>query len=362
MSKALSIAGRPVGLGHPPFIVAELSANHNGSLDRALEVVRAAANCGVDAVKLQTYTADTLTIDHNGPDFVIRGGLWDGRTLYDLYEEAHTPWDWHPVLFEIGRSLNLPVFSTPFDETAVDFLQSLGAPAYKIASFEMVDHALIRKIAAAGMPTIMSTGMASNAEIDEAVAAFRGAGGRDLILLHCISGYPTPVEQINLRRIPEMMARYDCAIGLSDHTMGTEVAIAAVAMGACLIEKHFIMRRSDGGPDSAFSMEPEEMRALVSGAHKAFLALGVGGEKRADVEKGSLAFRRSIYVVRDVALGEKLTAENVRIIRPGFGLAPKHLPDVLGHSAARPLSRGTALTWDMIEKGSQSSHLRHLTA
>jgi N-acetylneuraminate synthase len=344
----LNIGERAVGREHPPYIVAELSANHNGSLERALRVMEAAAGAGVDAIKLQTYTADTLTIDHNGADFVVKGGLWNGRTLYDLYTEAHTPWGWHPELFRKGKELDVTVFSTPFDETAVDFLETLGAPAYKVASFEMIDLPLIRKIASTGKPTIMSTGMASYAEIDEAVETFASAGGKELILLHCISGYPTPVEQANLRRIPEMMARYDCAIGLSDHTMGTSVSIAAVALGACFIEKHFILDRSDGGPDSAFSMEPDEMAALVSGAHDAFSALGCGGETRSEVEKASLAFRRSIYAVRDIAVGEKLTRENVRIIRPGYGLAPKFLPEVLGKSAKRAIVRGTALNWEMI--------------
>lgn len=342
------IAGRPVGPGHPPYVVAELSANHGGSLETALAVIDAAADTGADAVKLQTYTADTLTIDSDAPDFTIKGGLWNGRKLYDLYNEAHTPWDWHKALFERGKDRGVPVFSTPFDETAVDFLQELDAPAFKIASFEMIDHPLIRKVASVGKPTVMSTGMASYAEIDEAVKVFHEAGGRELILLHCISGYPTPAEQANLRRIPEMKARYGCVIGLSDHTMGTAVSVAATALGASFIEKHFILRRSDGGPDSSFSMEPEEMAALVRDTRTAFSALGAGGETRSDVEKGSLIFRRSIYVVRDIAAGEKLSSENVRIIRPGYGLAPKHMPELIGRAAKHDIKRGTALTWDMV--------------
>ena len=345
----VTIAGRTIGAGLTPYVVAELSANHGGSLDRALAVLDAAKKAGADAIKLQTYTADTITIDHDGPDFRIHGGLWDGRYLYELYEEAHTPWDWHPALFAKGRELGIPVFSTPFDMTAVDFLEKFDPPAYKIASFEMIDLPLVRRVAETGKPVIMSTGMASPEEIAESVDTFRSAGGRDLVLLHCVSGYPTPVEQSNLRRIPELAAQFVCPIGLSDHTLGVEVAIASVALGACLIEKHFTLRRADGGPDSGFSLEPDELRALVHGAMAAFEALGSGAPDRAEVEKGSMVFRRSIYVVRDVGAGEPFTAENVRIIRPGYGLAPRELPNVLGRKASGALSRGTALTWDAIE-------------
>jgi pseudaminic acid synthase len=311
-------------------------------------VMEEAKAAGADAVKLQTYTADTITIDHDGPDFLIKGGLWDGRRLYELYQEAHTPWDWHEVLFAKGRELGITVFSTPFDHTAVDLLESLQTPAYKIASFEMIDLPLIRCVGATGKPTIMSTGMASPEEIVEAVEAFRAAGGRDLLLLHCVSGYPTPVQQSNLRRIPHLAAEFDCAVGLSDHTLGIEVAIAAVALGACLIEKHFTLRRSDGGPDAAFSLEPQELTALVRGARAAFEALGTGSAARAEVEQNSMVFRRSLYVVRDVAAGEAFTTENVRIIRPGYGLAPRHLPDILGRRARHALARGTALTRDAV--------------
>ncbi len=349
MPPVITIAGRRVGAGQPPYIVAELSANHGGSLDKALAVLEAAKAAGADAVKLQTYTADTITIDHAGPDFRIKGGLWDGRRLYELYEEAHTPWEWHAALFAKGRELGIPVFSTPFDHTAVDFLEQLDPPAYKIASFEMVDLPLVRRLAATGKPTIMSTGMASPDEIAESVEAFRGAGGRDLVLLHCVSGYPTPAEQSNLRRIPLLAAEFDCPIGLSDHTLGVEVAIASVVLGACLIEKHFTLRRADGGPDAAFSLEPDELSALVRGAKAAFLSLGTGTEARSEVEKGSMVFRRSIYVVRDIAAGEKFTSENVRIIRPGYGLAPKFLPEIVGKRARRALTRGTALTWNEID-------------
>ncbi len=334
--------------GEPPYVVAELSANHGGRLDHALAVMDAAKAAGADAIKLQTYTADTITIDHDGPEFRIKGGLWDNRRLYELYEEAHTPWEWHPALFAKGRELGIPVFSTPFDDTAVDFLERFDPPAYKIASFELVDLPLVRRIAATGRPTVLSTGMATPEEIAETVAAFRDAGGRDLVLLHCVSGYPTPAEQSNLRRIPALAAEFGCPVGLSDHTLGIEVAIASVALGACLIEKHFTLRRADGGPDAAFSLEPDELAALVHGARGAFEALGTGAPARSEVEKSNMMFRRSVYVVRDVAAGEPFTAQNVRVIRPGFGLAPKHLPEILGKRARRALARGTALTWDAI--------------
>lgn len=343
-----AIADRWIGPNFPPYIVAELSANHSGSFERALAVMEAATRAGVDAVKLQTYTANTITIDHDGPDFRICGGLWDGRRLYDLYDEAHTPWEWHQALFARGRELGVTVFSTPFDDTAVDLLESLGAPAYKIASFELIDFALVRRVAATGKPVIMSTGMASAEEISESVAAFQSAGGRDLILLHCVSGYPTPADQANLRRIPALADRFGCSVGLSDHTLGVEVAVASVALGACLIEKHFTLRRADGGPDAAFSLEPDEMTRLVRETRSAFSALGTGAPERAEVETPSMAFRRSIYVVRDVAAGEVFTGENLRVIRPGYGLAPKHLPEIIGKRATRALTRGTRLTWDAI--------------
>ncbi len=347
----IPIAGRLVGGNQPPYVVAELSANHGGRLETALETVAMAKAQGADAVKLQTYTADTITLDHDSPEFRIKGGLWDGRRLYDLYQEAHTPWDWHAPLFARARELGITMFSTPFDDTAVDLLQSLKAPAYKVASFELIDHPLIERVAATGKPVIMSTGMASLEEIDESVAVFRNSGGRELILLHCISGYPTPAEQSNLRKIPMLAERYKCAIGLSDHTLGTEVSIAAVALGACFIEKHVALRRADGGPDAAFSLEPDELRALVYGARTAHAALGSGVAARSEVESGNLMFRRSIYVVRDIRAGEPFTNDNVRIIRPGFGLPPKQLPSVIGRRTTRDLARGTALAVDMIDLG-----------
>lgn len=348
MASQFCISGRNIGEGFSPFIVAELSGNHRGNIDRAFRLMEAAKNCGADAVKLQTYTADTMTIDVELPEFQIKGGLWDGRNLHDLYQEAHTPWEWHEALFAKGRELGITVFSTPFDKTAVDLLERLDAPAYKVASFELVDLELIRCVAATGKPTIMSTGMGTPEEIEEAVSAFRDAGGKQLVLLHCVSGYPLPVDQSNLRRIPRLCEGYGCPIGLSDHTLGIEVAIAATSLGASVIEKHVTLARSDGGPDAAFSLEPAELTALVEGVQIAFRALGTGSDARAEVEQGSMVFRRSIYVVRDIAPGEVLSRDNVRVIRPGFGIAPKHLPEVLGKRAGRPLSRGTALKWDMI--------------
>ena len=346
---AVSISGTGIGQSFSPYIVAELSANHGGSLDQALKVMDAAAAAGADAIKLQTYTPDTLTIDHHGPGFQIASGLWKGRSLYELYAEAHTPWEWHSALFARGRELGVSVFSSPFDDSAVDFLERLQAPAYKIASFEMVDLQLIRRVAKTGKPVVMSTGMASVEEIEEAVDAFREAQGTELILLHCVSGYPTPIGQSNLRRIPILRDRFECAIGLSDHTPGIDVSVAAVALGACFIEKHFTLSRADGGPDASFSLEPGEFAALCSAARNAFAALGDGQEARSAVEDGSMAFRRSLYVVKDVQVGETLTTDNVRSIRPGYGLAPKHLPALIGRRAKQLIVRGTPLDWRLID-------------
>ena len=302
--------------------------------------MESAKAAGADAIKLQTYTAETMTIEQDGPDFRIKGGLWNGRQLYELYEEAHTPWAWHEALFAKGRDLGVPVFSTPFDETAVTFLEKFNPPAYKIASFEMIDLPLVRCIAATGRPVIMSTGMASPAEIAESVEAFSAAGGRELILLHCVSGYPTPPEQSNLRRISELLKQFGFSVGLSDHTLGTEVAIASVALGACLIEKHLTQCRADGGPDSAFSLEPDELRALVRGARTAFDALGSGQPMRSQVEADSMMFRRSIDLVKDIAAGEPITASNVRIIRPR--LWPSAARTSHGAWAGRPARRWRA--------------------
>ncbi len=345
---AISIAGREIGLNRRPYVIAELSGNHNGEIGRAFALMEMAKACGADAVKLQTYTADTMTIDCSNDDFQIKGGLWGGRNLYSLYQEAQTPWDWHAPLFAKGRELGITVFSTPFDESAVALLEQLETPAYKIASFELVDLELIRCVAKTGKPTIISTGMGTPDDIGEAVAAFRDAGGRELILLHCVSGYPSPADQSNLRRIPLLADKYRCSVGLSDHTLGTEVAIAATSLGACIIEKHVTLARSDGGPDAAFSLEPHELSALVKGVEAAHAALGTGSDIRAEVEQANVIFRRSIYVVRDIQPGEVLSRENIRVIRPGFGIAPKHLPQVLGKKSKQTIARGTALQWDLI--------------
>lgn len=349
MTQQYSIAGRPIGPGERPYVIAELSGNHNGEIRRAFELIDAAAEAGADAVKLQTYTADTITIDHNGEGFLIKGGLWDGRRLYELYQEAHTPWEWHEQLFAHAKSRGLHCFSSPFDPTAIDFLESLHAPAYKIASFEIIDLPLIRKAAATGKPLIISTGMANDSEISEAVAAARDAGNGGITLLHCVSGYPTPDEDANLARIKWLADRHDCAIGLSDHTLGIAVPIAAVALGAVLIEKHMTLARADGGPDAAFSLEPAEMKQMIDGIRSAFAAIGRPDYGRTDSEAGNIVFRRSLYAVADIAAGETLTENNVRSIRPGFGMLPKHLPDVLGRKAVHAILRGTPMSFDLLD-------------
>lgn len=346
--RTVTIHDRQIGPDRPPFIIAEMSANHNGDLDRAFALLKAAKDAGADAVKLQTYTPDTLTLDHDGPEFRIKGGLWDGYRLYDLYKEAQTPWDWHRALFDKGRELGLIIFSTPFDETAIDLLEELGAPAYKIASFEAVDHALIKRAARTGKPLIISTGMADLTEIGEAVAAAREAGGQDIVLLHCTSAYPASAEDMDLRTIADLAKTFDVVSGLSDHTLGTAVAVAAVALGAAVIEKHFTLSRGDGGADAAFSLEPQELAQLARDTRLAWQALGKVSYERKPSEAANLTFRRSLYVVADVAAGERLTPANVRAIRPGYGLAPKYLDQVIGKTAKTRLARGTALQWDML--------------
>lgn len=345
-TRGFSIAGRAIGPDHPPFVIAELSGNHNGSLERALTLVDAAADAGADAVKLQTYTADTITIDHDGPGFTLTDGLWAGRTLHDLYGEAFTPWDWHAPLFARARARGLIAFSSPFDDTAVDLLESLDAPAFKIASFEAIDLPLIARAAAGGKPLIISTGMTAPAEIAEAVAA---AGDAPVALLHCVSEYPARYADANLRMVAQLAQDYGCVTGLSDHTPGTAASVAAVALGACIIEKHFTLARADGGPDSAFSLEPEELSRLVQDCRAAWEALGAAAYRRSDAETANRQFRRSLYVVRDVAAGALLTREDVRSIRPGYGLEPKALPEVLGRTAVRALKRGEPVAWEMVE-------------
>lgn len=324
------IAGRPIGQDHSPYVIAELSANHNGKLETALRIIDEAKKAGADAVKLQTYKPDTITLNCDSEDFKIRGGLWDGRTLYELYEEAHMPWDWHKPLFEHARQLGITIFSSPFDNTAIDLLEDLNAPAYKIASFEAVDLPLIKYAASTGKPMIISTGMADAEEIQEAIDAARAGGCKQLAVLHCVSGYPAPAEDYNLRTIPDMIERFGLVTGLSDHTLDSTTAITSVAMGASIIEKHFTLDRSGGGPDDSFSLEPSELAALCTGAKTAWSALGRVNYGRKSSEQGNVKFRRSLYFVKDMKAGDVITADCVRSVRPGFGLAPKYLNQIIG--------------------------------
>jgi pseudaminic acid synthase len=346
----IRIGNRLIGPDHPPFVVAEMSGNHNQSLERALEIVEAAAKAGAHGLKLQTYTPDTMTLDLDEGDFHISdpNSLWAGTSLYKLYGEAHTPWEWHEPIFKRCRELGLEVFSTPFDETAVDFLEALNVPCYKIASFENTDLPLIRKVVATGKPVIISTGMASIAELDETVRAARQAGCKELILLKCTSTYPATPENTNVRTVPHLRDLFTVQVGLSDHTMGVGASVAAVALGAVMIEKHFTLARADGGVDSTFSLEPEEMRQLVIETERAWQSLGRISYGASEAEKKSMVFRRSLYVVKDMQAGEAFNAENVRAIRPGFGLPPKYLETVMGKHARTALKRGTALSWDII--------------
>lgn len=347
----IQIGDRAVGPGHRPFVIAEMSGNHNQSLDRALAIVDAAADAGAHALKIQTYTADTMTLDVDDDAFRIsdQGSLWKGKSLHKLYDEAHTPWEWHPPIFERARQRGMLAFSTPFDESAVDFLETLGVPCYKIASFENTDIPLIRRVARTGKPMIVSTGMASVGELAETVEAIRGAGCEDFVLLKCTSTYPASPEYSNVVTIPHMRDLFGCQVGLSDHTMGVGVAVAAVALGATVVEKHFTLARADGGVDSSFSLEPAEMAALVTETERAWQGLGhVSYGVQSAQEKKSLAFRRSLYIVRDLAAGEPLTADAVRAIRPGFGLPPKHQDAVIGRRVRHAVKRGTPLTWDLL--------------
>ena len=349
--KPISISDRKIGRGHPPFIIAEMSGNHNQSLNRALEIVEAAAACGAHALKLQTYTADTMTLDLDQGEFFIsdESSLWKGTSLYKLYQEAHTPWEWHRPIFNRAKQLGLICFSTPFDESAVDFLESLSCPAYKIASFENTDLPLIRRVAATGKPMIISTGMATLAELDETVTAARETGCNDLVLLKCTSNYPASPENTNILTIPHIRELFSVQVGLSDHTMGIGVAVAAVALGATIIEKHFTLRRADGGVDSAFSLEPDEMRSMVVETERAWQALGSIGYGPTDAEKPSMKFRRSLYIAKDMKAGDVLTRENLRMVRPGYGLPPKYFDALLGKKVKKDTPKGTAVRWDLID-------------
>jgi pseudaminic acid synthase len=344
----ISIGGRPVGPAHKPFIIAEMSGNHNQSLDRALALVDAAAAAGVDALKLQTYTADTITMDTGFTIDEDGQSLWEGKSLYQLYQEAYTPWEWHAELFARARQHGLLAFSSPFDETAVDFLEGLDVPAYKIASFENAHWPLLRKVAATGKPVIVSTGAATLAEIDEAVRVLRTAGCRELVLLKCTSTYPASPANTNLRTIPVLAETFGCPIGLSDHTMGVGASVAAVALGACVIEKHFTLSRAEGGVDSAFSLEPQELASLVAETERAHQALGSVQLGIQPAEEKSRLYKRSIYVARPIAAGEAFTSDNLKIIRPGDGLWPRHWELVLSRRATRDLQPGTALTWESL--------------
>ncbi|WP_144639578.1 pseudaminic acid synthase [Bordetella genomosp. 13] len=348
MAGTISINGRDIGPQFPPFIIAELSANHNGKLETALRIIEEAKKAGAHAVKLQTYKPDTITLDSDGKDFLITGGLWDGRTLYDLYQEAHMPWEWHAPLFEHARKLGITIFSSPFDNTAVDLLEDLNAPAYKIASFEAVDLPLIKYVASTGKPMIISTGMADEQEIQEAIDAAREGGCKQLAILHCVSGYPAPAEDYNLRTIPDMIARYGLVTGLSDHTIDNTTAIASVVLGASLIEKHFTLNRNGGGPDDSFSLEPEGMAALCRDSHTAWASLGRVDYGCKSSEQGNVKFRRSLYFVKDLAAGEVITEDAVRSVRPGYGLPPKALPSVIGKRAARAVQRNTPVVADAL--------------
>ncbi|WCK54192.1 pseudaminic acid synthase [Aneurinibacillus sp. Ricciae_BoGa-3] len=346
----IKVDNKTIGAGQPPFVIAEMSGNHNQSLERALSIVEAAAKSGVHALKLQTYTADTMTLDIADGEFFINdpNSLWKGNSLYSLYQQAYTPWEWHKPIFDRCKELGIICFSSPFDETAVDFLESLDAPLYKIASFEITDLPLVRKVASTGKPMIISTGMATLAEIDETVRTAREAGCKDIILLKCTSTYPATPENTNIMTIPHMRESFGCQVGLSDHTMGIGVAVASVALGATVIEKHFTLRRADGGVDSAFSIEPQEMEQLITETTRAWKSLGCVQYGTTNLEKPSLKYRRSLYIVEDIKMGEVFTKENLRIIRPGFGLPPKYYETLLGKKVSCDVKKGTPVTLDIL--------------
>jgi N-acetylneuraminate synthase len=349
MSNEISIAGRKIGPAHPPYVIAEMSANHNGNIETAFKIIEEAKKSGADAIKMQTYTPDTLTLKSDLQDFQITDGLWAGRTLYDLYEWAHTPWIWHKPLFDRALQLGITIFSSPFDNTAIDLLEDLNAPAYKIASFEAVDLPLIKYAASTGKPMIISTGMADAEEIQEAVDAAREGGCKQLAVLHCVSGYPAPAEDYNLRTIPDMMARFGLVTGLSDHTLDNTTAITSVAMGASIIEKHFTLDRSGGGPDDSFSLEPTDLAALCQGAKTAWQAMGRVDYGRKSSEQGNAKFRRSLYFVKAMSANEQITPDCIRSVRPGYGLAPKFLHEIIGKKVTQDVKQNSPVTMSLIK-------------
>ena len=345
MNAHISIDGRKIGTDYAPYIIAEMSANHNGSIENAFKIVEQAKRCGADAVKLQTYTADTITLDSRAPEFMIRGTLWDGQSLHELYQKAHMPWDWHKPLFDFAREQGITIFSSPFDFSAVDLLESLNAPAYKIASFEMVDLPLIRYVAQTGKPMIISTGMADADEIAEAVATAKSAGCRELVVLHCVSGYPAPAADYNLRTLPDMAARFGTLVGLSDHTLDNTTAVASVMLGACVIEKHFTLDRNGGGADDSFSLEPDGLQALCRDSKTAWQALGRVHYGLKSSEQGNVQFRRSLYFVKDLQKGDTIDETCIRSVRPGFGIAPKHFDELIGKRLTRNVQANTKTDW-----------------
>lgn len=349
MNPKISISDRPIGVGYSPYIIAELSANHNGKLETAIKIIEEAKKAGADAVKLQTYTADTITLNSNAEEFQIHGGLWDGKTLYELYQEAQMPWEWHKPLFEHARKLGITIFSSPFDNTAVDLLEDLNAPAYKIASFEAVDLPLIKYVASTGKPMIISTGMADAEEIQEAIEAAREGGCKELAILHCVSGYPAPAEDYNLRTIPDMIERFGMVTGLSDHTLDNTTAIASVVMGASIIEKHFTLDRNGGGPDDSFSLEPAELAALCRDSKTAWAALGKVDYGRKSSEQGNVKFRRSLYFIKDLKKGAIVCSEDFKSVRPGYGLLPKYSESIVGMRLNKDVSQFTPVSFDFLE-------------
>ena len=348
MNKTISINGRSIGIDYSPYIIAELSANHNGSLDTALKIVEQAKLCGADAIKLQTYKADTITLNSHNEEFMIRGGLWDGQSLYELYAKAHMPWEWHKPLFDYARQLDITIFSSPFDRSAVDLLEDLNAPAYKIASFEAVDLPLIKYVASTGKPMIISTGMADKEEISEAIQAAYDGGCKELAVLHCVSGYPAPAEDYNLRTIQDMAQSFNIPVGLSDHTLDNTTAIASVTLGACIIEKHFTLNRNGGGPDDSFSLEPVDLQHLCQGAKTAWRALGKVDYGRKSSEQGNAQFRRSLYFVKDMKAGDVIDESCIRSVRPGYGLAPKYFDELMGRITKCDSMANTATSMDII--------------